>query len=71
MRLLTVILSIPGDMERRSVTLLCSSQNDYAYIQVAYSILGSSETENWEYRPLEKIRGDNYPRYVMTSDTLL
>lgn len=42
----------------------------YAYIQVAYTILSSQETENREYRPLENIK-DNYPRYVVTTDYLL
>ena len=42
----------------------------YAYIQVAYTIALSQETEDREYRPLESIK-DNYPRYVMTTDFLL
>ena len=42
----------------------------YAYIQVAYTILESKNTEDREYRPLESIK-DNYPRYVMTTDYLL
>lgn len=46
------------------------NDQDYAYIQVAYSIAGSKETEEREYRPLEMIR-DNYPRYLMTTDFLL
>ena len=43
---------------------------NYAYLQIAYSIAGSKETEEREYRPLEMIR-DNYPRYVMTTDFIL
>lgn len=43
---------------------------DYYYVQVSYSILGSRETEDREYKPLEAIR-DNYPKYVMTTDYLL
>ena len=43
---------------------------DYAYVQVAYSILLSKETEDREYRSLEAIR-DNYPKYVMTTDRLM
>lgn len=43
---------------------------DYSYIQVAYTIALSDETENREYRPLEQIN-DNYPKYVMTTDYLL
>lgn len=42
----------------------------YAYIQVAYTIALSKETEDREYRPLENIK-DNYPRYVITTDYLL
>lgn len=42
----------------------------YAYIQVAYTIASSKETEEREYRPLESIK-DNYPRYVVTTDYLL
>lgn len=44
---------------------------DYAYIQVAYTILASKDTEDREYRSLESIKSDNYPRYVLTTDTLL
>ena len=42
----------------------------YAYIQVAMTILNSSDTEDREYRPLESIR-DNYPKYVITRDRLI
>ena len=51
--------------------ILRSRQNDYAYVQVAYRILDSTETEEREYRPLEMITWDNYPRYLMTTDELL
>ena len=43
---------------------------NYSYVQVAYTIALSKETEDREYRPLEKIH-DNYPKYVMTTDYLL
>ena len=43
---------------------------EYAYTQVAYTILASKTTEDREYRPLELIH-DNYPKYVLTADTLL
>lgn len=43
---------------------------NYAYLQVAYTIMLSKETENREYRPLEQIK-DNYPKYVATTDYLL
>lgn len=43
---------------------------DYAYVQVAMTILGSRETEDREYAPLEKIK-DNYPKYIVTRNDLL
>lgn len=43
---------------------------DYAYVQVAYKILQSKDTEDREYRPLERIR-DNYRKYVMTTDYMI
>lgn len=42
----------------------------YSYVQVAYTIVLSKETEDRECRPLEQIR-DNYPKYVATTDFLL
>lgn len=42
---------------------------NYSYVQVAYTILSSRETEDREYAPLESIR-DNYPKYVLTADYL-
>ena len=38
---------------------------DYGYILAAMTIMASMETENREYRALEKIR-DAYPKYLMT-----
>lgn len=43
---------------------------NYAYIQVAMTIMDSRETEDREYRVLEKIR-DNYPKYVLTRNDLI
>ena len=43
---------------------------NYSYVQVAYTILSSVETENREYAPLEKIK-DNFPKYVLTTDFLI
>jgi predicted AAA+ superfamily ATPase len=43
---------------------------NYAYVQVAYTIALSRETEDREYRPLEMIK-DNYPKYVITTDYML
>ena len=42
----------------------------YSYVQVAYTIAASKDTEDREYRSLEGIK-DNYPKYVMTTDYLL
>lgn len=49
--------------------ILRDIDNNYSYIQVAYTILANLETENREYLPLEKIK-DNFPKYVMTVDYL-
>ena len=43
---------------------------NYAYLQVAYTILESKKTEDREYTPLELIK-DNYPKYVLTTDLLI
>ncbi len=43
---------------------------NYAYVQVAYTINESEETENREYKPFESIP-DNYPKYLLTTDYLL
>ena len=51
--------------------ILRNREMSYAYVQVAYTILESKKTEDREYHSLESIKGDNYPRYVMTTDTLL
>jgi len=50
--------------------ILRSSEMKYSYVQVAYTITLSKETEDREYRPLESIK-DNYPKYVATADSLL
>ena len=50
--------------------ILRNRDADYAYLQVAYTIAQSKETEDREYRALEKIK-DNYPKYLLTTDYLL
>lgn len=47
-----------------------SPARDYAYIQVAQTIMTNSSTEDREYRPLEEVQ-DNYPKYVMTVNDLI
>lgn len=50
--------------------ILRNTENDYSYVQVAYTIMQSEETENREYRPLENVQ-DNYAKYVATTDYTL
>lgn len=50
--------------------ILRNNEMRYSYVQVAYTIALSKETEDREYRPLESIK-DNYPKYVVTADSLL
>lgn len=50
--------------------ILRDTKKDYSYVQVAYTILQSEDTENREYRPLEAIN-DNYSKYVATTDYIL
>ena len=45
-------------------------EQNYSYVQVAYTINESKQTEDREYKPLEMIR-DNYMKYVVTTDYLL
>lgn len=51
--------------------ILRDTKSGYSYVQVAYTILASRKTEEREYKSLEMISGDNYPKYVATTDTLL
>ena len=50
--------------------ILRNNEMNYSYVQVSYTIALSKETEDREYRPLELIK-DNYPKYVVTVDSLL
>ena len=50
--------------------ILRNIENDYAYVQVSYTIMQSEDTENREYRPLESIK-DNYAKYAATTDYTL
>ena len=50
--------------------ILRNNEMRYSYVQVAYTIALSKETEDREYTPLESIK-DNYPKYVATVDSLL
>ena len=50
--------------------VLRSIQNEYAYVQVALTIMDSKNTEDREYRPLENI-ADGYPKYLITRRDLI
>ena len=50
--------------------ILRDTEQNYSYVQVAYTINESKQTEDREYRPLEMIR-DNFAKYVVTTDYLL
>ena len=50
--------------------ILRDQEMNYSYVQVAYTIAGSVDTEEREYRALEAIK-DNYDKYVVTTDYLL
>ena len=51
--------------------ILRDNSMNYSYVQVAYTILANQETEDREYRALESISGDNYPKYILTTDSLI
>ena len=42
-----------------------SPEMEYAYVQVAMTIMNDRATEDREYRPLEQVR-DNWPKFVIT-----
>lgn len=64
------IVNIPKTLTFECDFMLRNLNLDYSYLQVSTQILGSIEAEDRQYLPLEKIR-DNYPKYVLTTDTLL
>ncbi len=43
---------------------------EYSYVQVAMTIMSDKQTEDREYRPLERIK-DNYPKYLLTRNDLI
>lgn len=47
-----------------------SPEMEYAYVQVAMTIMNDRATEDREYRPLEQIR-DNWPKYLLTRNDLI
>ena len=50
--------------------ILRNRNQQYSYVQVAMTIMNSSETEDREYRPLESIK-DNYPKYLITRNDFI
>ena len=66
-----------GKIGKLEVDFIARKKNDYSYLQVAMTIHGSELNEKGipiveerEYRSLEQIK-DNYPKYVLTLDSLL
>ncbi len=51
--------------------ILRDNEMNYSYVQVAYTILESKDTEDREYKALEQATWDNYPKYLLTTDNLL
>ena len=45
--------------------IVSKARDEYSYLQVSMTIMNSPETEEREYRPLERIR-DGYPKYLVT-----
>ena len=50
--------------------ILRDPNQNYAYVQVAMTMMDSKKTEDREYAPLEKIH-DNYPKYIITRNDLI
>lgn len=50
--------------------ILRDIEQNYFYVQVAYTINENIKTEDREYKPLEMIK-DNYDKYVVTTDYLM
>ena len=50
--------------------ILRNLQNEYAYVQVALTIMNSKKTEDREYRSLESV-SDGYPKYLITRNDLI
>ena len=48
--------------------ILRDNEMNYSYVQIAYTILSSKEIEDIEYKSLESIKWDNYPKYLLTLD---
>lgn len=57
-----------GKFDDLEVDFVAEKNGEIIYVQVAY-LLASKETEEREFKPLEKIQ-DNYPKMVLSMDTL-
>lgn len=58
-----------GRIGKFECDFITRTNDEYRYVQVAMTIM-SPETEEREYKPFKEIR-DNYPKYLLTIDTLL
>lgn len=50
--------------------IMRNSELNYAYVQVAMTMMANKETEDREYKPLESVT-DNYPKYILTRNDML
>lgn len=57
-----------GKFDALEIDFIAEKNGEKLYIQVSY-LLASKETEEREFKPLEKI-SDNYPKMVLSMDTL-
>ncbi len=58
-----------GKWEDRKIDFVAEKEDKRIYIQVAY-LLASEEVVEREFTPLQQVK-DNYPKYVLSMDTLL
>ena len=58
-----------GKVDNLEVDFVCKKNDETIYIQVSY-LLASEDTKEREFSVLENIK-DNYPKYVVTADSIL
>ena len=58
-----------GKVDNLEVDFVCKKNDETIYIQVSY-LLASEDTKEIEFSVLENIK-DNYPKYVVTADSIL
>ena len=58
-----------GKISDKEIDFIAEKENKKIYIQVAY-LLASEEKIEQEFNPLQQVK-DNYPKYVVTMDTIM